>query len=100
MILDAIRRFLGRGDAPEPPKLSCEEALERVYEFMDGELDPTEAGHVEEHFRICTCCYPHLRLEECFRARVRAALGESEVPESVRIRVRELLDREEEVGGV
>jgi anti-sigma factor (TIGR02949 family) len=98
MILDAIRRLFGGGDRPRPPELSCHEALERVYELLDGELDPAEADRVDEHFRVCAACYPHLKLEECFRKRVRSALGETPVPDEVRTRVLELLAREEEAG--
>ncbi len=98
MILKAIRRFFGGGDEPRPPDLSCHEALTRIYELMDGELDPAEAARVDEHFEVCAACYPHLRLEECFRARVRSALGDTCVPEEVRGRVLELLAREEEAG--
>jgi len=98
MILDAIRRFFGGSDEPREPELSCQEALARVYELMDGELDPAEAARVDRHFRICAACYPHLKLEECFRERVRSALGETPVPDEVRTRVLELLAREGEAG--
>jgi mycothiol system anti-sigma-R factor len=74
--------------------LSCREALERVFEYMDGELDEVSYAQIEEHFRVCARCYPHLRLEEHFRARVQQALGTPEVPADLRRRVRELLARE------
>ena len=98
MILDAIRRFFGGGGEPQDPDLPCEEALARIYELMDGELDAVEAAEVDRHFKVCKVCYPHLKLEECFRARIRAALGETEVPPAVRGRLLELLAREEEAG--
>lgn len=98
MILDAVKRFFGGGSDPRGPELSCQEALERIYEFMDGELDEAEARKVDEHFRVCAACYPHLRLEECFKTRLRKALGDPEVPDAVRARVLELLAREKEAG--
>ncbi|UCC24103.1 MAG: zf-HC2 domain-containing protein [Gemmatimonadales bacterium] len=94
MILDALKRLFGGGMEP-PGGISCEEAMARIQEFIDGELDPAEAGNVEEHFDVCTRCYPHLKLEEGFRKRVREALRQPTVPEDLREGVLEILEREE-----
>ena len=127
MILDTIKRWFGGGsehdDEPEqaggtaeeprgeaapdcaggpPPDsemLTCQEALEWLYEFMDGELSDADADKVDRHFQICTACYPHLKLEQSFRSRLRAAVGEPAVPDSVRNRVLDLLAKEEAGGG-
>lgn len=74
--------------------LTCEETLGRVYEYMDGELDHLSSAQVEEHFRMCARCYPHLHLERNFRARVQTALGRPEVPGDLRERVLDILARE------
>ena len=83
MIMKAIRRILGGDD---DQGMGCREALERVYDFMDGEIDPDEAARVEEHFQLCARCYPHLKLEECFRRRMREAVSRPEVPGGLRDR--------------
>lgn len=74
--------------------VSCKEALERIYEYLDGELDGVSSEQVEEHFKLCARCYPHLRLEERFRARVREALSRPSVPGGLERRVLDVLDRE------
>ncbi len=74
--------------------IGCKEALTRIYEYLDGELDGVSHEQVEEHFRVCTRCYPHLRLEERFLARVREALARSSAPADLERRVLDLLDRE------
>ena len=59
MIFEAFRRWIGAGanghggggDGPAIP--SCEEALERLYEFLDGELDDLTSEQVEAHFEVC-----------------------------------------------
>jgi anti-sigma factor (TIGR02949 family) len=127
MILDTIKRWFGGGSGPEeePARpggtpgrttddgssdcpegggapgsgmLSCQEALEWMYEFMDGELPDADADKVDRHFQRCTACYPHLRLEESFRSRLRTAVGAARVPDDVRHRVMDLLAREEAGG--
>ncbi len=87
MIMKAIRRMLGGND----DGMDCREALEKVYDFMDGEMDPAGAAQVEEHFRVCARCYPHLKLEESFRRRMCEAVSRPEVPEGLRNRVIEVL---------
>lgn len=96
MILDAIKRLFGMGDPPG--HISCQDAMSRIQEFMDGELEPGETEGVEEHFRVCTRCYPHLKLEKEFRQKVREALKKPDVPPSVRQGVLEILAREERGG--
>ena len=62
--------------------ISCEEALNLVHEFIDGELEDVSSDQVKAHFDVCGRCYPHLKLEESFRAAVRkAAAGEKASPE-------------------
>jgi anti-sigma factor (TIGR02949 family) len=92
MILDGFRRLFGGGEPP-PGGLSCEEALARIQEFLDGELDPAQSHNVDEHFQVCTRCYPHLKLEQEFRKKVQVALREQEVPQGLRERVLEALDQ-------
>lgn len=123
MILDTIKRWFGGGSGAEeepggaeggpqretagdcagdPPPgsemLTCQEALEWIYEFMDGELPDADADKVDQHFRMCAACYPHLKLEESFRNRLRTAVGQPAVPDTVRSRVLDLLAREEAGG--
>lgn len=92
MIWRAILRRLGLGSEPEAPMVPCEEALARMYEFMDGELDEVAREEVAAHFEVCARCYPHLRFEERFRARVHEAAHRPEVPDGLRDRVLEILD--------
>jgi len=75
------------GGADERPMLSCEEARERLFEFLDGELDPLEASEVQRHVDVCSACYPRFRFEQQFlealrRAEERGAAG-SELKERV-----------------
>lgn len=62
--------------------ISCEDALQLVNEFIDGELEDVSSEEVRVHFEICVQCYPHLRLERCFKdALRRAAQCETAPPE-------------------
>lgn len=72
----------GNGSTSSPDMISCEEALARVYEYLDDELAPTDRGRVADHFAVCQRCYPHLRFEESFlRALRRVENGQGASPE-------------------
>lgn len=69
---DELRRLLerirGRPPEAEPEsELTCHEAVERIFEWLDGELDPPLADQVGEHLRVCARCYPRLAFETSFR---------------------------------
>lgn len=95
-IVDTIRGWFGGGGSAADP---CQRSMSVIQEFLDGELAPTEREDVAEHFRVCARCYPHLKLEEAFRDRVRTALSQPEVPDHLRASVLDIIAREEEAGG-
>ena len=83
-----LKGLMGRGasagteDATKMEMISCEEALEGLYEYLDGELVGAAHDRVKAHFDICARCYPKLRLEESFRLAVqRAARGQTAPPD-------------------
>ncbi len=75
---DELRRILHRlkGERPEPVPSSgiqCHAALEKIFEWLDDELDPSEAAAVGEHLETCARCYPRLTFERAFREAMRRA---------------------------
>lgn len=78
----------------EPGGITCAEAAERLYEYLDGELGAESAQAVREHLRVCEACYPRLAFEESFRALVRRVEEGQGAPEKLKGRVIDLLRRE------
>ncbi len=110
-LIDRLKQLLGhagsrasdvgeRGEGDQGCRaITCLEALERVQEYLDGELDGTSHEEVALHFSVCKACYPHLRLEERFLDLLhRSEKGES-CPEHLRSQVLALLSSEPEVPG-
>ena len=100
-LIDRLKALLGMApDAPaqepESGPLSCRQALAVVQEFLDGELDHVSQAQVKAHFDVCTRCYPHLRLEESFRAALQRASLQETAPPGLRSRVEALLSRNDE----
>lgn len=103
-IFDGIRRLFG-GDADPAPgpaagetpeMITCEQALTFINEFLDGELEGVTRTKVEAHFDVCGRCYPHLKMEEAYRAAVRRAAAGREAPEELRRTVLQLLSEASE----
>lgn len=74
--------------------ITCAQALEKINEYLDGELDDVTHEEVAEHFRVCKRCFPHLRLEERFREALRRSQEGEACPDHVKTQVLELLAAE------
>ncbi len=73
---------------------ACQESLEKLYDFLDGELPDVTRDQVAEHLEVCRSCYPHFNFERLFLDRL-AAVGETpEARPELAERIRALLDRE------
>jgi anti-sigma factor (TIGR02949 family) len=74
--------------------VSCEDALSRLFEYLDGELDQISERELGEHFRICRHCYPKLQFERSFmEALHRVRQGET-APVELKRRITEALRAE------
>lgn len=78
-----------------PKALSCEEVIERLFDYLDRELDPQEASDVEWHLHRCRDCFTRAEFERRLRAKV-AATGTAKAPPRLHQRIRTLLDRFDE----
>jgi len=74
----------GLGSGASGDLISCRQALARVHEYLDGELDPASHADVARHFSSCQGCHPHLRLEERFRTALRRFGGAEVCPQHLK----------------
>ena len=75
--------------------IGCQEALQRLYEYLDGELTPETTREVRRHIELCAACYPEVRTVTEFRdALHRAAEGQPLCPDSLRRKVAAMLEDE------
>ncbi|MFQ5517936.1 MAG: zf-HC2 domain-containing protein [Acidimicrobiia bacterium] len=61
----------------------CDEAVERLYQYLDGELPDTDAGDVRRHLESCSDCYGAFDFERRIIARVRRIRRDPVPPELV-----------------
>ncbi len=71
--------------------IGCEQAVERVYEFLDGELDAELMERVREHIEVCKRCYPYFNFERIFLDHIRSRGLRLERSARLEARIRDVL---------
>lgn len=51
----------------ESSKLSCRDAVEQLWSFIDGELPNDQGQRVHDHLEACRHCYPQYDFQKAFR---------------------------------
>jgi anti-sigma factor (TIGR02949 family) len=98
-LLDRLRRDPPDGsDSPDGMEggISCREAAEGLYEWLDGELDPEAEAAVGTHLETCARCYPRLVFERSFLEAVNRAARGPKAPEGLKERIMQTLNDEED----
>jgi mycothiol system anti-sigma-R factor len=76
-------------------RLTCEESLELLMDFLKRELPPEIAASVEKHLNECKPCERHARFETRFVFLIEKRLGRAPCPEQVKARILESLAQEQ-----
>jgi anti-sigma factor (TIGR02949 family) len=46
--------------------MTCQHVIEHLWDYLDGELSPSEAEAIGEHLAQCGRCYPQYRFQFAF----------------------------------
>lgn len=69
--------------------LPCDEAVARLWEYVDSELEVLDRQRVEEHLAECTPCLHEEQLEVVMKALVRRCCEKEQAPAELRLRIHE-----------
>lgn len=72
--------------------IDCEEALRRLFEYLDAELHDERQREMEQHLERCRSCFSRVEFEKRLKART-AELRHEPVSSDLERRVRTLLDQ-------
>lgn len=75
----------------EREMISCQEAAEKVYEYLDGELEGETNEQVREHIAMCKRCYPYFNFERIFLDHIRGQGHRAEKSEALEKKVLRML---------
>ncbi len=65
----------------------CEHVLERVYEFLDHELDDASGDAIRQHLTECEPCLDRFDVEQAVKALVNRCCGNETAPTHLRARI-------------
>lgn len=71
----------------------CQETLERLYTFLDGELTQERKSKIRQHLDECSPCLEAFEFESELRSMV-ASKSKDACPEALRSKIAELLNAE------
>ncbi|TVR37031.1 MAG: zf-HC2 domain-containing protein [Nitriliruptor sp.] len=71
--------------------ISCSEAVERLWDYLENEVAEVERAAVEEHLAFCRRCCGEVAFAEELRA-VLASAAEIELPPAIERRLTSALD--------
>jgi mycothiol system anti-sigma-R factor len=80
------------------PKHECEEALDRLFEYIDHELPEEELARIGAHLKECPPCEAEHQINEKIKRRVHAT-GDDCAPDSLRAKVLESIRSARENSG-
>lgn len=69
----------------------CLEAIDNLYAYLDGELEPEEIEKFENHIDHCRSCFTRKEFESAVSKRIKATKGR--VPDSLQNRLRDLIGK-------
>jgi mycothiol system anti-sigma-R factor len=73
----------------------CQRTLEKLYEFLDGELTPDVDAQIRTHLAECTACFPHFEFERVFLRFIEKRAVIERAPPTLRRRILTALMNEE-----
>lgn len=67
--------------------ISCDDALARLWEFLDHELPQNEEAALQKHLEICGQCYPKYNFQRAYFAYARRVRARQRVSAELRRRI-------------
>ena len=71
----------------EPTKIECEHVLERVYEFLDHEVDTATGDEIRAHLSECEPCLDRFDVEQAVKSLVKRCCGNDKAPAHLRVSI-------------
>jgi mycothiol system anti-sigma-R factor len=65
----------------------CEHVLERVYEFLDNEIDAASGDAIRHHLAMCEPCLERFDVEEAVKSLVHRCCGGEVAPSHLRAKI-------------
>jgi mycothiol system anti-sigma-R factor len=71
--------------------MNCREAVEKLWQYLDRELDGESSTQLQHHLQECRECFSKAEFETHLRALLRRSCGGEQAPPELRERLSRLL---------
>jgi mycothiol system anti-sigma-R factor len=76
-----------------PHETDCNDVLDRVYDYLDGELDDSWCKDIKQHLDECGPCLEQYGLDKVVKQLVARHCGCDPVPEDLRAKVKSRIEQ-------
>ena len=73
--------------------MDCKNALAKLFDYLDNELDAPDAEELAQHLELCRKCYDRAEFERLLKARIREKTCSCQPPEKLTARIRDIMDK-------
>jgi mycothiol system anti-sigma-R factor len=71
----------------KPHETDCSEVLDRVFEYLDNELDTLDCAKIKQHLEECGPCLREYELDQALKALIRRSCACEPAPQDLRARI-------------
>jgi len=71
----------------KPHETDCDEVIQRVYEYLDGEMPDMDCAKIKVHLAECAGCLDEYDRDELLKAIIRRSCACEPAPEELRTRI-------------
>ncbi|WP_433007701.1 mycothiol system anti-sigma-R factor [Kribbella sp. CA-294648] len=71
----------------EDHDVDCGEILQRVYVFIDNELEDASTDEIRQHLEECAPCLDEYDIERCVKKLVHRSCGDEHAPDALRQKI-------------
>ncbi len=70
----------GKRNTQREVRMTCKEAVDKLYEYLDREADGMTASQVEKHLDLCRLCCDHFEFEKKMKKLVKNSCFQEKAP--------------------
>jgi mycothiol system anti-sigma-R factor len=71
--------------------MNCDETLEKLWQYLDKELDGQSSSALQQHLEECRQCFSKAEFEQRLRTMLRRSCSGEQAPRELRERLSQLL---------
>lgn len=73
--------------------MNCDEAFEKLYQFLDKEGDQVSLVEIEKHIKICRHCWDYFEFERRLKERFKTCCQKEPLSDELLRRIQSLLQK-------